>query len=428
VANILEGSVRKSGANLRITAQLIQASSGYHLWSQTFDRNASDVFKVQDEIAAAIANALETRLSVGATGSRPVTVDPAAYNDYLQGRAHFARRVNDNLKLAVEAFDRAIARDPSFAAAYAGRALALATSGWWMPWLSTEEAFVQSRVAANKALELDPNNAEAYVARGTVEAYSLETTAAAADFERALVLAPENVDVLNFYGDFLEATADLRRAEKLKRQAMALDPLAFVHPMNLADILADQGRYEEAMAMARRAVELGDSSDRSVKMIFWMQLRLKRFDDAKKTLAQVCPGKSSSPSDETKEWMASAPFSSCIYLEAGLLAAAGRESEAAQVFAAMKFPTVISAEAESSMADFYANELRDIRKATLAAQRSKKSINFSLNSPLSNGLKAARLPEEISQDPQWLAVWSDPKLREMMEVYRANLTAFRNGK
>jgi TolB-like protein len=246
VANVLEGSVRKSGPNLRITAQLIQASTGYQLWSQAFDRDASDVFKVQDEIAAAIADALESHLSGRAAESRPVTIDPVAYNDYLQGRAHFARRINDNLKLAVADFDRAIARDPTFAAAYAGRAFALVLSGTWVPWLSNEESSAQALVAANKALELDPNNAEAYVARAMVGQLYLKTAAVTADFERAFALAPENVDVLNFYGDFLESSGDLRRAEKLKRRAMALDPLAFVHPMNLTDILADQGRFEEA--------------------------------------------------------------------------------------------------------------------------------------------------------------------------------------
>ncbi len=428
VANVLEGSVRKSGANLRITAQLIQASSGYHLWSQTFDREAADVFKVQDEIAAAIASALETKLSGRATDSHPTTIDPVAYNDYLQGRAHFALRVNDNLKLAVEAFDRAIARDPNFSAAYAGRAFALAVSGSWVPWLSNEEAFAQSRAAANKALELDPNNAEAYVARGTAASVSLQIVAATADFERALALAPENVDVLNFYGDFLEGTGALRRAEKLKRRAMALDPLAFVHPMNLSDILADQGRYEEALAMARRVTELGEKGHRGIRSVFWMQLRLKRFDDARKTLEEVCPRDAASMSDDQKGEIASAPLGSCIFLKAGLLAAMGKENEAAQVFASTKPVSATSSEVQSCIADFYANELRDIHQATLAAQLSKKSINWDLAFPLLNGLRQARLPEEISPDPEWLAVWSDPKLHELMEDYRANLTAFRNGK
>jgi hypothetical protein len=180
--------------------------------------------------------------------------------------------------------------------------------------------------------------------------------------------------------------------------------------------------------MARRAMELGENSLRSVSSVFWMQLRLKLFDEARETLAQVCPGDGSSIAGEAKQEMVSAPLSSCICLKAGLLAATGRESEAAQVFAAMKSLPVISVEMESSMADFYANELRDIRQATLAGQRSRKSVNFDLISPLVDGLREARLPEEISQDPEWLAIWSDPKLREMMEVYRANLTAFRNGK
>jgi TolB-like protein/Tfp pilus assembly protein PilF len=424
VANILEGSVRKSGANLRITAQLIQASSGYHVWSQTFDRDASDVFKVQDEIAAAIADALESRLSGRAAESRPATIDPAAYNDYLQGRAHFARRINDNLKLAVESFDRAIARDPTFAAAYAGRAFALALSGTWVPWLSNEESTELALVAANKALELDPNSAEAYVARALAGQPYLQTAAVTADFERAFALAPENVDVLNFYGDFLESSGNLRRAEKLKRRAMALDPLAFVHPMNLSDILADQGRFDEALIMAQRAVDLGESSQRSVASIFWMQVRLKRFDDASRTLLQICPADNSS---ERRE-MVSAPLNSCIFLKAGLLAATGRKNEAAQVFAASQSQPITNIERYSSIADFCANELGDISQATAAAQRSLMRPNWNLTFPLQDGIRPARFPEEISIDPAWLAVWSDPKLREMMELYRANLTAFRNGK
>jgi tetratricopeptide (TPR) repeat protein len=152
----------------------------------------------------------KVHLSGHAAESRPVTIDPVAYNDYLQGRAHFARRINDNLKLAVEDFDRAIARS-TFAAAYAGRAL-LFLSGTWAPWLERgiERA---SLVAANKALELDPNNAEAYVARAMVGQLYLKTAAVTADFERAFALAPEKVDVLNFYGDFLESSGDLRRAK-----------------------------------------------------------------------------------------------------------------------------------------------------------------------------------------------------------------------
>ena len=116
VANVLEGSVRKSGKTLRITAQLIRASDSSHLWSQTYDRELTDIFKIQDEIAGAIAEALEGKLvgePVAVSSAR--TANPAAYDYYLQGRAFTARRVDDNLKLAVAAFDRAIARDPSTA-------------------------------------------------------------------------------------------------------------------------------------------------------------------------------------------------------------------------------------------------------------------------------------------------------------------------
>jgi hypothetical protein len=126
--------------------------------------------------------------------------------------------------------------------------------------------------------------------------------------------------------------------------------------------------------------------------------------------------------------MISAPLSSCSSLKAGLLAATDRKSEASQVFAASQSQPVTSVERYSSITDFCANELGDIPQATAAAQLSLKLPNWNLTFPLQNGIRPARLPEEISTDPAWLAVWSDPKLREIMQLYRANLTAFRSGK
>ena len=126
--------------------------------------------------------------------------------------------------------------------------------------------------------------------------------------------------------------------------------------------------------------------------------------------------------------MVSTPLGSCLAKRAAFLAATGKVGEAAEVFSAMKSVPVISVETQSMMADMYANELHYIPAATSAAQRAKERINWNQMSPLLNGLGVARLPEEISDDPAWLTVWSDPKLREMMELYRANLIAFRNGK
>src|SRR6266446_1037085 len=166
VGHVLEGSVRKSGGNVRISAQLIQCNSGYHIWSQTFDRAAADVLKVQDEIASAIATALEAKLG-GRAGPAKLnaSADPAAYDDYLQARAFLARRTGDNLKQALAAFDRVIARDPNYSPAHSGRAFTLAVSVSWGLLLPMRELSASIIASADEAVRLDPENAEAYLVR-----------------------------------------------------------------------------------------------------------------------------------------------------------------------------------------------------------------------------------------------------------------------
>src|SRR4029079_5494134 len=137
----------------------IKSATGFHMWSQTFERDASDVFKVQDEISTAIAKVLEAKL-----GSRPVsaaapkTADPAAYDDYLLARSLLARRVGDSLPLAIAAFDRAIARDPGYSPAHSGRALARAIEPGWSVTLPVEVAQAKALVDADEAMRLDPDN------------------------------------------------------------------------------------------------------------------------------------------------------------------------------------------------------------------------------------------------------------------------------
>jgi TolB-like protein/Tfp pilus assembly protein PilF len=412
VSHVLEGSVRKEGTRLRITAQLIDCATGYHLWSETYERDGVDVFKVQDEISTAIAGALEAKLSSHPAMARPVNA--AAYDDYLQGRAFFAKRVGDNLKQAVAAFDRAIARDPTYSPAYSGRAFALAISDGWSPWLEPQVAFAQARASVEQALRLDPNNAEAYLVRGQLVATALDAMQARADYERAYALAPGNVDVLNFYGDFLETFGDLRGAERLKRQAMALDPLFFVHPMNLAEITGAQGRFAEAVAFGDRAVTLGGRQF-GEEQRFWPLLALKRLDEAARSQAQTCI-------------LAGPDSRGCLTQHAALLAAAGQAAAARNFLADFQKRVPRSSYARGrGLAMLYANYVIDIPAATAAQRESMRNFDWPITEAILLGPGGARLPEEISRDPDWLAVWADPKLREVMELYRANLAAFRKG-
>ena len=415
VSHVLEGSVRKAGTRLRITAQLIDSESGYHLWSETYERDAADVFKVQDEISNAIATALEAKLS-----GRPQSpaegrvVDPAAYDDYLQGRAIFARRSGNNLKLAVEAFDRAIARDPSYSLAHSGRAFALVVSTGWVPWMPIKTALAEGLGSANEALRLDPENAEAYLVRGVVKTFMFQETQGRPDMDRAQALAPGSVDVMNFLGDELTNTGDLRGAERLKRQAMALDPLFFVHPANLASVLRYQGRLAEALAMANRSASLG-GADFAHTEVFWAQLRLGQLDAARQSLATVC-GEAGQGSRL------------CLIGQAAFNKASG--GDVAPVLA--KLSARIASGADEGVPAFdiislYANELGDIRKATALVREANQGTDIYTQQALLSGPRGALMPEEVSKDPEWLAAWNDPKLRETMAAYRKNLTAFRKG-
>ncbi len=286
VAHVLEGSVRKGGTTLRITAQLIDSQTGFHLWSDTYDRDASDILKVQDEIAGAITSALQYKLGASAIVSVPARkVNPAAYDDYLQGRAFVARRWLENLDKAIAAFDRAIAKDPEFSAAYSGRAFAYSLRPLWGAPVGNTLAI--ARDSAEQALLRDPGNAEAFMVRGMVAAYSRNATSARADLDYAQTLAPGSVDVINMDGDFHLFFGSLGEGERLKRLAMELDPLSFVHPLNMADNLLAQGRFKESITMAEQAIALGGTTyglDRAI--IAYARAGL--FEQAKAALEQQC--------------------------------------------------------------------------------------------------------------------------------------------
>jgi TolB-like protein/Tfp pilus assembly protein PilF len=226
VAHILEGSVRKAGDRIRVTVQLIRAENGYHLWSKTYDRNAEDVFKVQDEIAAGVVEALNARLlPTQQVVNQHRTDNLEAYAQYLLGNQLRARDATEPNQQALVAYRRAVELDPSYAAAYSG----LAESEWRVADQTTGEvaAYGRAAAAADKAIALAPASPDGYWARGTMRyLYSFDWNGARADFEKALALDANDVRTLVVYGR-LEATLKrIPEAVALTRRALALDPLS----------------------------------------------------------------------------------------------------------------------------------------------------------------------------------------------------------
>jgi TolB-like protein len=415
VANILEGSVRKSGNTLRITAQLIRTSDSSHLWSQTYDRELTDIFKIQDEIAGAISEALEAKLAgrpVAASSAR--TSNPAAYDDYLQGRALVARRRTENLDKAIAAFDRAIAEDPGFSAAYSARGFASILRPLWGA-TDAAASLALARSSAEKALQLDPGNAEAYMVRGMAASFRYGYTSAAADLDRALALAPGNGDILNMHGDFRLSAGDIVASERDKRQAMALDPLAFVHPMNLADALNAQGRYADAEVAVEQAIALG-AGDFGYDRLVFHQSRLHRFDAAQAALDKDC---------------ALDPMSvpHCLMNRILLLAMKGQRSEAKAILdgavRGVRNEDMTPGGLNASFLTSLYLEVGDIASATKWQRTATETGDWFPTSALLGAPAGAKLPEEISRDPHWLAAWDDPRLKDVMANYRRNLLAWR---
>ena len=260
VDNVLEGSVRKAGATMRVSAELIRADNGYHIWGSTYDREVKDVFKVQDEISAAVVEALKAKLlptppALNARRSSNV----AAYNQFLLGRQFLSRENAADSQRAAQAFRKAIELDPNYASAWAGLADA-------MFWVADNEPALpaaladrkQARAAADKAIALQPDLAYGYPIRAALRVTdALDFAGAAADLQRALALEPENAEVLMAYGQIvLIPTGKLAEAVAAQQKATQIDPLNARAWLYLAYARYFKGDLAAARAAGERSLEI----------------------------------------------------------------------------------------------------------------------------------------------------------------------------
>jgi len=256
VAHILEGSVRKSGEKVRITAQLIRAADGSHLWSETYDRTLDDIFVVQDDIAGEVVKALKVTLLGTALTTRSKPQDSEAYNLALQGRFFVERRGQKDLGRAVEYFRQARERDPSYAPAWAGLSEAYARQAD-LGHVLAADGYRQAREAAEKALALDPQLVDAHLAMGSIhQVYDWDWAGADASFRRALDLEPGNAQALRLASQPASTLGNWSEAIDLASKAVERDPLRPASYNNLAATLLAVNRDTEAEAAVRRALEL----------------------------------------------------------------------------------------------------------------------------------------------------------------------------
>jgi serine/threonine protein kinase/Flp pilus assembly protein TadD len=321
VRTVLEGSIRRAGRRLRLSAQLINVGDGYLLWSDTYDRDAEDVFAIQDEISRAIAGALRVRLfgEQQAVLVKPPTDDLEAYTLYLKGRHFWNRRTEQDLHRGLEYFEQALARDPKYAMAHAGVADSYAILGFYSA-LPPTEAFPKAKAAALSALALEPNLAEAHPTLAYVAMYhDWDWPAAEREFRLAIQLNPGYATAHQWYGNFLVVLGRFQDSMDEFSKAITLDPLSPLKVGALGWSYYFARRYEEAVAQCRRALELEPSY---LVAHLWLGLayeELARFDQAVGEFEEAAR-------------ITSRSVASLGYLGHGY-AVAGRESDARNVLA-----------------------------------------------------------------------------------------------
>ena len=283
VGSVLEGSVRKSGNRLRVSVQLISIKDGYQLWAESFDRDLSDVFAVQEEVARSIVSALRVRLSPNkdsALAARP-TADLQAYDLYLKGRYAWNQRTGPSLEEAVRYLTQATARDPSFARAWAALAdaelLVVPYSGHG----TVAAAWEKAKAAAQRALALDSTLAEAYTALGYGNTiYGWNWTAAEDNFKRALAADSNYANGHHWYGDFLAGRGRLDESLAEMSRAHQLDPLALQNTIEWGWVSYLMHRSDEAESRIRLALDLNPNYAQAHWRLGLVQIQQRKYPEA----------------------------------------------------------------------------------------------------------------------------------------------------
>ena len=282
VENILEGSVRKAGQKLRITAQLISVIDGYHLWSERFDREMNDVFAIQDEIAQAVAARMKTGLRGGRTEGVPkrYTENVEAYNLYLKGIYWRRMLTVDRVSKSVDYFRRAIEKDPGYALAYAGLAYAYQILFFYSS-APSKDLYPMALKAAGKALKLDPELAEAHEALGVIKSYwEWNWEGAEREFRRTLELNPAYIwahfhlaNIHLYHGRFEEALSGLTKIHKI-------DPLNAAFLRNIGQCYLRADRHREAEEAIKSTLEIDPFLPPTWIHLGYLYLQQSRFEEA----------------------------------------------------------------------------------------------------------------------------------------------------
>ena len=385
VGVVLEGSVRREGKQLRITAQLINVADGFHLWSDTFDRKAEDLFAIQTEVAQRVQEVLKVKLLTGGSPNTTLagTDNLEAYDLYLRGRQFWNLRTGADLERAVGLFQQATEKDPKFAAAYAG----LASSYVLLPLFAAvpvREAIPKARAAARRALELDGRLAEAHTVLGYCALNDWDLVGAEQEYQEALRLNPNHATSHQWYGELLLDQGKNERALAEIRQAQALDPLSPIIQCTISKCLYNSGSYDEALVEVNKALKL------SPDFLFAYKLRGGIFLVQKKIPEAIADF------EKIRKQTGDTPYA--LGHLGYAYARAGRIDDARQILEKLKSTSANGGKASSEIA-FVNLGLGDLDQAFVWLERGAESRDVDPRS-----LKSNPLLSNVVKDPRYAAL------------------------
>lgn len=281
---VLEGSVRLAGEQLRITAQLIDARTDTHIWSSNYDRKLADIFRIQDEIAAAVVEELKIALLDGAPMSTPI--DEETYQLVLRARYLWYRRAEGDAEKVLEIYQQVVEKLPDYAPAWAGLAGAYWVAAYWEK-IDRDTGRRLAREAAERAVQLDPENANAHVRLGQAYRRAGETEPMLAEYKRAYELDPNNALVLGVLAQIQVTPTSLDEAIAMYERAEAVDPVGAIWPANKSEALLFAGRLEESEAAIKRSYDLNSNNRAYQRRLMDIAILRRNYERALEIAAQM---------------------------------------------------------------------------------------------------------------------------------------------
>jgi len=388
---------------VRVTAQLVQARDGFHVWSQTYDRELSDIFKVQDEISRAVLEAMKANLLGEAQPRISATTSVAAYNLHLQAQANFFRRGAANLALARKQFEAALAMDPDYVPSLVG----LARTLFFLPSYERHQAHERAALfdaaadAARHALRLDPDNAAAHalLAYGAMKRH--RWAEADAGFTRALALAPNDAEVANMAGDFFVQTRDRARALPTELHALELNPLSPVYNWEVGIAHAVFGDFDSAIPYLTAGNTLAPEEFRPYFSLVWSYGELERFEEMNAAVAKA-------------RRLTQANESQYLFLELWAAIAEGKRDQALQLLARLE-PFAAKEEIGPSWIGYSYLVIGESDRAAQWLLEAGRVHDDTFWYPEPADLR------RIYADPKTRVVFGDPALKALLDLQVANV-------